>query len=386
MQPYPGSYDYWQIVWVQIVLFVYIQLTTALTLYNQKNRYSAFITKPLGKVLPWSGRDLLIKIHAANGIIVFSLNVLCTLTWFYLKLSGSLSLWDIMLGGGETSVIGWVNVLVTSFMSLMLVFGVSLYKNNNPLTTLPFWRFEYYLSRLVHRLVFFALLAVLGYHIFYINKIYTAWIDWTVKLHPFSLIFLGTIIVGCLAFALAFVMLIEIPKGEMFTGEKRRLSIPLYLSAIAVTAFAISCLTKPFDHGFLAGIVITIAVIPGLLGLIPKSTPRAVVVKKLKTPDFLDRAVIERSEAAEEVINYTIEAWRNGEDWKSIVDYCGTLFLRLQKEKPRDLKELNQVEDTGKAISMLTLNRLRELELASSEGMDTELVSLRKSLLRGDAE
>ncbi|MEM4541423.1 MAG: hypothetical protein QXP46_07995, partial [Archaeoglobaceae archaeon] len=215
---YPGQYEYWQIVWIQIILLVYVQFVTALSLYTHKESYSKFF-KIFERFLPWKGRDFLIKLHAFSGISIFVLNVLCTTTWFYLKISGGISLTDI-LTSGETAVIAWVNLASTTLITLMFVFGVSLYKNNRPDTRLPFWKFEYYLSRTIHRLVFLLIVVILGYHIFFIAKISSAWNDWILMGHPFVFIPITSIIIGILAFMLALVLVYEIIAGKMRV-EKR---------------------------------------------------------------------------------------------------------------------------------------------------------------------
>lgn len=356
MQIYPGTYDYWWIVWIQAILFVYVQLTTALTLYTQSGKYSAFIIKPLERLLPWKGRELVVKVHAVNGIVLFTFTLFCTTTWFYQKVVGGLSLRDILLSVNETAIIGWINISTTFLLTLMGIFGISLYRNNNPHTILPFWRFDYNISRLIHRLVFIFLITFLGYHIFFIKKIYIAWIDWTVTLHPFVFIFFGIIILGSCAFAMALVMLIEIPKVEMFTGKKRMLDISLYLALVFVTFFAISCLKRPLESTTFVILIIFSAVVPALLSTIPKPVPKSPV--KFKTITRVSEELLSQPEALE-VAKYVKEALKRGEEMEDILNYSAALYLRLRGFQ-KDIRQVNEIEDIGKSIAAFLLSKLLE--------------------------
>ncbi|MEM0204036.1 MAG: hypothetical protein QXO16_08535 [Archaeoglobaceae archaeon] len=356
---YPGQYDYWQILWIQIALLVYVQFTTALSLYSQKEVYS----KPfafLERFLRWKKRDLLVKIHAFSGITVFVLNIVCTTTWFYLKLSGGISIFEI-LSTGDTAVIGWVNILTTALITTMFIFGVSLYRNNVPSTVLPFWKFEYNFSRLLHRLAFVFLVFVLGYHVLFISKIATAWMEWLLSLHPFAILPITAIIIGSLALALALIFVHELLTGKI-RGER---SVDLLGSFILSTCFLavftlFLCLWQPFQIELLASMLFFSAVV----AIYAKSQRTQPLY--FKTIPMLQERILEFRDypgfrlALEEVIDHAINSWKEKMDLRREAEFCGSIMASLWRRG--DIEELNRLEDLGRDIAFFVWKELSKGE------------------------
>ncbi|MCS7144503.1 MAG: hypothetical protein NZ879_05720 [Archaeoglobaceae archaeon] len=362
---YPGQYEYWQIVWIQIILLVYVQFITAFSLYTQKDFYSKFF-KIFERFFPWKGRDFLIKLHAFSGISVFVLNVLCTTTWFYLKISGGLSIFDI-LTSGETAIIGWVNLASTVLISLMLVFGVSLYKNNRPDTKLPFWKFEYYLSRIIHRLVFLLIIVILGYHVFFISKIFNAWNDWILMGHLFVLLPITSIIIGILAFLLAFVLVYEIIAEKMRIEKKVGFSKTfIFLTLIFVFYIVYVMFLQPFPIEILILSTIFLAFVQVSSIFKSKKAPRIFYEFKPVSKDELIERISKMGvygENLEKAINETLEhalkVWKESMEFGSELEYCGSIFAELSIKK--DVNEINELEDTGKMLAMFFWQNLNKI-------------------------
>jgi len=382
---YPGQYVYWQILWAQIVLLVFIQFTTALSLYDQKAGYANFITRPLEKLLPWKGRDLLIKIHAASGISIFVLNILCTSTWFYYRITGGATIESLLFGTSDVTLMAWVNILLTTSITLMFVFGVSLYKNNRPDTSLPFWKFEYFLSRLIHRLAFFFIIVVAGYHLFLLPMIYRIWPEWIFNGYLFSILLLAAFVIGGLSSAQAVLMIIELLLEKSMVREDRS-PIPLILPPMLLIVAAYALLAYLFQPPSPVIFGISLFLISAILSSFAKfAIPRL----KQKPPVIVSRRVYEeevlplvsktlrnylRDTSRDKlltpvlaVIDYTYEAWRNKLDWKSTSNYCGSLFLHtvlllLGRKKIDDVKMANEFGDAGKLLSLLAWTKLNDFE------------------------
>ena len=365
---YPGQYDYWQIVWIQIILLVYVQFVTAFSLYTHKESYSKFF-KFFERFLPWKGRDFLIKVHAFGGISVFVFNILCTTTWFYLKISGGLSILDI-LTSGDTAVIGWINIISTTLISLMFVFGVSLYRNNRPDTKLPFWRFEYYLSRIIHRVVFLLIVVAIGYHIFFITKIFSAWIDWILMGHIFALIPITSIIIGILAFMLALVLFYETIVGKMGVEKKVVFSKNLLISILIFVFYILYLIfIQPLPIEFFVLLLISIPFFQVLKIFKEKKAPIAFYnFKPIPKDDLIKKLSKLRSsygekfdKAVEEVLEYALKAWKDSMNLESESEYCGSIFADLSLKK--EVNEINELEDAGKMIATFLWQNLSAIEI-----------------------
>lgn len=365
---YPGQYDYWQIVWIQIILLVYVQFVTAFSLYTHRESYSKLF-KFFERFFPWKGRDFLIKVHAFGGISVFVLNVLCTTTWFYLKISGGLSIADV-LSSGDTAVIGWINIISTSLISLMFVFGVSLYRNNRPDTKLPFWRFEYYLSRIIHRFVFLLIVVVIGYHIFFITKIFSAWIDWILMGHIFSLIPITSIIIGILAFMLALALFCEIIAGKMGVEKKIVFSKNLLISTSIFVFYTLYLIfIQPLPIEFLVLLLISLALFQASNIFKAKKAPNVFYnFKSIPKDDLIKKLSKLRSfygekfdKTVEEVLEYALKAWKESMNLDSESEYCGSIFADLSLRK--EVNEINELEDTGKMLATFVWQNLSAIEI-----------------------
>lgn len=407
---YPGQYVYWQILWIQIILLVFVQFTTALSLYEQRHSYARFLTVPLERVLPWKGRDLLVKVHAASGISVLVLNLLCTVTWFYFKLSGGVGFQQILFGGSESTLIAWINISVSTLVFLMFVFGVSLYKNNRPDTSLPFWKLEYFLSRTIHRIVFFLLVVVLGYHIFFIPKISRVWVEWLFYGHGFSVVLLAVFVIGGMASAQAVLMVVELVTGTAFTKESQSPipGISLIIACIVVIYSITAYLLYPPDQVtlgmslfLLSATVSTFAkfVLPRIKQKQPVIVTRRIqerdvtpllseVVRKFfRDLNSLSKELVTRSIL--EVIDYTYTSWKNKLDWRSESDYCGSLFLHTILEltdcrKVLSVEEANELSDAGKLLSLLTWTKLNDFEmiLETEDEIEKAFTDFRMQLCR----
>lgn len=381
---YPGQYEFWQILWIQIILLVYVQFTTALSLYTQREAYSK-VFKLFEKFLPWRGRDFLIKLHAFSGICVFILNIFCTTTWFYLKISGGLSIIDI-LTSGETAIIGWVNLFSTTLISLMFVFGISLYKNNRPDTTLPFWKFEYYLSRIMHRIVFLLLIIILGYHVFFISKIATAWSDWSIMGHLFSIIPITSILIGSFAFLLALVLFFEIIAGKMRVEKKidfYRVFILLTFVLFIYVLYLISLQPLPIE--LLVLFVVLLAFSQSIAVFRIKKAPSVFYsFKTVPREEIIGRMFEMRKiygealdKAINEVIEHALEVWKDSMDFSSEMEYCGSIFAGLGIK--RDVNEINFLEDTGKMLAIFLWHNFGKF--GNDEAILSEFISkLKKDL------
>lgn len=377
---YPGQYEYWQILWIQIILLVYVQFVTAFSLYTHKESYSRFF-KFFDRFFPWKGRDFLIKLHAFSGIAVFSLNVLCTTTWFYLKISGGLSILDV-LTAGETAVIGWINLASTTLISLMFVFGVSLYKNNRPDTKLPFWRFEYYLSRVLHRLVFLLIVVILGYHIFFISKIFSAWCDWILIWHPFALIPITSIIIGILAFMFALVLFYEIITNKIGVGKKIVFSKHALLLALIFVFYVLYLIfIQPLPVEPFIFLVIFLTLVHVLTVFKAKKVqsvfynfktiPKGELTEKLsKMRSFYGEKL---DKAIEDTLKHALMVWKESMDFVREAEFCGSIFADLSLRKEVD--EINELEDVGKMLAMFVWQKMSNLGIydASMDGFISEL-------------
>ncbi|MDY7082120.1 MAG: hypothetical protein SXQ77_06885, partial [Halobacteria archaeon] len=70
-----------------------------------------------------------------------------------------------------------------------------MYANTRPDSSLPLWKFEYAVSRKIHRALFVFVIGVLGYHIFFTPRIYAAWSSWVTTGEVFAVLVLGIIAV-----------------------------------------------------------------------------------------------------------------------------------------------------------------------------------------------
>lgn len=191
---YPGAYAHWGSLWALIFLLVFIQIPTALTLFSQDTRYSAFLTPPFRALASRWARNAIAWIHIVSGALVLALGLACIALWFRQRLGWGIPLSQLLLGGAGTGL-AWPIIALTMAIIALAVSGVSLYANIRPGTRLPLWRFDYVLSRKIHRLSFIVMLAVLGYHLFFTPRVSAMWLSWLFGPNLFGLIVLLVLLV-----------------------------------------------------------------------------------------------------------------------------------------------------------------------------------------------
>lgn len=216
---YPGGYPFWTVLWLQNVLLIFVQFTTAASLYSQDTRYAAYLMRPLEWMTSWRGRGLLVRIHAVGGLLVVGLNLLCLATWWVLiarrggSVVGLLVAWPI-------SVIAWTNLLLTGLLLGMGITGVSLYAHLRPGSVFADLHFDYPLSRQFHRLLFVGLVLVLGYHVFLFPRVSLVWMDWLSRGYVFGFLVLGIVLVLLMLGGLAAWMVRDWLLGRMFARSE----------------------------------------------------------------------------------------------------------------------------------------------------------------------
>jgi hypothetical protein len=250
---YPGVYLYWQLLWVQILLLVVVQFPTAATLFNQDQRYAAFLTRPLRAISPAWGRDLVIWVHALSGLFVLFANLACSFIWFAAQ---STPITELLFSSGPLAILGWTNLAFNVFFLVMAVTGMSLYTNIRPNTVVPFWKFEYALSKQLHRLSFVLLVAILGYHIFFTPRVSLMWMGWLSGPNLFGLVMLLTLALWAVLAGQAVLMVWEWLTGTMYSKSQRSPSANVsFIAILAVVALGLiaSLTTVPATAGAALG-------------------------------------------------------------------------------------------------------------------------------------
>lgn len=258
---YPGAYRYWGPLWALIVLLVFVQLPTALALFSQDTRYAAFLT-PIFKPLAsrW-GRHVITWIHIVCGALVLLLGLACMALWFRQKLYWGMPVSQLLLGSGWTAL-AWSIIVVTMAIIGLAVSGVSLYANIRPGTRLPVWRFDYVLSRKIHRLSFIIMLAVLGYHLFLTPRVSAMWLSWLVEPNLFGLLVLLVLLVLGVAVLHAAFMGLEWGTQTMFTKSFARAVAPASLvGVIGLSGLAIAALVQSVPTGWVGAVGLGVALL-----------------------------------------------------------------------------------------------------------------------------
>ncbi len=246
---YPGAYTYWQPLWALIVLLVFVQLPTALTLFAQDTRYAAFLTLPFRVLASRRGRNVIVWIHLVSGSLVLLLGLACMALWFQQKLRWGISVSQLLLSGW--SVLAWPIILLTMAIIALAASGISLYANLRPGTRLPVWRFDYVLSRKIHRLSFIIMLAVLGYHLFFTPRISAMWLAWLLGPHLFGLLVLLVLLVLGVGVMHAAFMALEWGTHTTFTKTFARAVAPASLvGIISLIGLAVGTLVQPVPIGW----------------------------------------------------------------------------------------------------------------------------------------
>ncbi len=228
---YPGVYRYWGPLWALIFLLVFVQIPTAFTLFSQDTRYSAFLTLPFRALASRRGRDAMTWIHVVSGALILLLGLACIPLWFQNKLSLGIPLSQLLIGSGWTAL-AWPIVALTIAIVALAVSGVSLYANIRPGTRLPVWRFDYVLSRKIHRLSFMIMLAVLVYHLFLTSRVSAMWLSWLSDPGLFGLIVLLVLVVLGVAVIHGAFMGLEWVTNSMFTKTFGRSVTPACLVGV----------------------------------------------------------------------------------------------------------------------------------------------------------
>ena len=251
---YPGVYKYWGPLWALIFLLVFVQIPTALTLFSQDSRYSAFLTLPFRMLASRWGRNVMIWIHVVSGALVLLLGLACMALWFQHRLSWGIPLSHLLLGTGST-VLAWPIIAITIAIIALAVSGVSLYANIRPGTRLPVWRFDYVLSRKIHRLSFIIMLAVLGYHLFFTPRISAMWLSWLFGPNLFGLLVLLVLLVLGMAVIHADFMGLEWVTNNMFSKTLARPVAPASLVGfIGLIGLAVAALVQSVPVGWVGAV------------------------------------------------------------------------------------------------------------------------------------
>jgi len=248
---YPGVYQYWAPLWALISLLVVVQIPTALTLFSQDTRYSAFLTLPFRALASRRGRDVMTWIHAGSGALVLLLGLACIALWFQQKLSLGIPLSEL-LHGRDWTALAWPIIAVTVAITALAVSGVSLYANIRPGTRLPVWRFDYVLSRKIHRLSFIIMLAVLAYHLFLTPRVSGMWLSWLSDPGLFGLIILLALITLGVAVIHAAFMGLEWVTNSMFRKAFARSVTPASLvGVVGLTGLAVAASVQSVPAGWI---------------------------------------------------------------------------------------------------------------------------------------
>jgi hypothetical protein len=251
---YPGAYRYWGLLWALIFLLVFVQIPTALTLFSQDTRYAAFLALPCRTLASRWGRNVITWMHVVSGVLVLLLGLACMAVWLQHRLSWGIPVAQLLLGSGWTAL-AWPIIVVTMAIIALAVSGVSLYANLRPGTRLPVWRFDYVLSRKIHRLSFIIMLAVLGYHLFFTPRVSVMWLSWLFGPNLFGLIVLLVLLVLGVAMMHAAFMGLEWVTHNMFTKTFALSVAPASLvGVIGLIGLAVAALMQSVPAGWVGAV------------------------------------------------------------------------------------------------------------------------------------
>ncbi len=251
---YPGVYQYWGPLWALITLLVFVQIPTALTLFSQDTSYSALLTLPFRMLASRWGRDVMTLTHVGSGALILLLGLACIALWFQQKLNSGIPLSQLLLDRGWT-VLAWPIIALTIATIALAVSGVSLYANVRPGTRLPVWRFDYVLSKKIHRLSFIIMLAVLVYHLFLTPRVSGMWLSWLSDPGLFGLIVLLVLVVLGVAVIHGAFMGLEWVTRSMFRKTLARSVAPASLvGVIGLTGLAVAASVEPVPVGWVGAV------------------------------------------------------------------------------------------------------------------------------------
>ncbi|HJN88411.1 MAG: DUF4405 domain-containing protein [Dehalococcoidia bacterium] len=251
---YPGVYQYWGPLWALITLLVFVQIPTALTLFSQDTSYSALLTLPFRMLASRWGRDVMTLTHVGSGALILLLGLACIALWFQQKLNSGIPLSQLLLDRGWT-VLAWPIIALTIATIALAVSGVSLYANVRPGTRLPVWRFDYVLSKKIHRLSFIIMLAVLVYHLFLTPRVSGMWLSWLSDPGLFGLIVLLVLVVLGVAVIHGAFMGLEWVTHSMFRKTLARSVAPASLvGVIGLTGLAVAASVEPVPVGWVGAV------------------------------------------------------------------------------------------------------------------------------------
>lgn len=275
---YPGRYPFWAVLWLQNVVLIFVQFTTAASLYSQDSRYAAFLLRPLEWMSPWRGRGLLVRIHALGGLLVVGLNLVCLGTWSVRINSRGGSVLELLLGQ-PVSLMAWTNVLLTGLLLGMGAAGISLYANIRPDSLFSGWRFDYALSRQLHRLLFVGLVGVLGYHVFLFPRVSLVWMDWLSRGYAFGFLVLAIVFVLLMLVGMALWMVRDWLWGRMFARSDRTPHLSVTTGAVVLSLLGGGAvragLLSPAHGALLGGALVAGLVAWIAVGRIRERTPRS---------------------------------------------------------------------------------------------------------------
>jgi hypothetical protein len=193
-------------------------------------------------------------IHAVSGALVLLLGFACIALWFQQKLSLGIPLSQLLLGRGWTAL-AWPIIALTIAIAALAVSGLSLYANIRPGTRLPVWRFDYVLSRKIHRLSFIIMLAVLVYHLFLTPRVSAMWLYWLSGPSLFGLIVLLVLIVLGVAVIHAAFMGLEWVANSMFSKTLARSVTPASLvGVIGLIGLAVAASVQSIPAGWVGAV------------------------------------------------------------------------------------------------------------------------------------
>lgn len=217
---YPGTYPFWKTLWIQNLVLVFLQFTTAAALYAQDTTYTRAVTGLLERVIPLRGRRIVLMTHVASGLLLLVLNLFCTGEWFYFWVAAGTPLGTLF----STLPMAWFNLLFTVFLLIMAVTGLSMYRTLRPSSILSRWDFGFAGSRLVHRGFFLVIIGILGYHVFFMVS--DRWLRWLRRGDPFSVLVLLMVALWGLVTAQSLLMGEEMFTRSVFRKDESR---PVFL-------------------------------------------------------------------------------------------------------------------------------------------------------------
>lgn len=195
---YTGSHPFWSLHWLQNTLIVFLLFPTLATMYTQNPLFSAFLIRPLKRVLKRSERETVVLVHIWTGIALGVLVPLHSILWWSLLLGaempphllffGPVSWGDLLQPAGISELVltNWTTTILTLCFLAMMVTGPPLYTKNRPDTVLPFWRLNYAACKKASRVAFIVLVLTLDYHIFAVKR--SLWTQWVLAGNAYGIL------------------------------------------------------------------------------------------------------------------------------------------------------------------------------------------------------